>query len=1197
MLRRILIFSGWFLLGSGYLAGQSNPVVPGISDRSPALDPLPGFINPPPGYGDVPFYWWQGDTLTKERLEWQLNALQNKGITSLQINYSHLDEGGLLWGLSNPSKPALFTPEWWDLVRWFAVEAGKRGMSISLSDYTLGIGQGFSMDEAIAENPELNGSVLKSLLQTLTGKGRLKLPSNLLHLSAIRLHADSSLEVNTRRDLLDQVQQGVLTYDFGDEQWQVCGVYFETLAPSYDPMHPQSGAAYTHHFFGKFERELPRENHNALNFFFSDELNFRVDGNLWNAYFADAFQKRKGYDVVPFLDALYRDIGAITPKIKLDYNDVLVGLSEAHFFQPVYEWHQARGLIYGCDHGGRGKDVVEFGDYFRTQRWNQGPGSDQPRLSKELIKAKVAASIAHLYERPRVWLEGFYGSGWGTSSAGLTDAIFANYAMGYNLLSLHGLYYSTQGGWWEWAPPCNHFHMPYWEQIDPLMTCVQRLSYLLSQGDHQCDVAVIYPTEPMVAGMDGAASVHTAFETGSALYKNGIDFDFLDYESLARADVKNGELHVAGERFRVLVIPSMKAIRQASLEKIEAFKRAGGMVVHLGAIPEATERNGRFDPETAKWVAGLFAPTAHFLHCANPDEVPQAISEKYIPNFRILSNIVGQPYFMHRVIGNRPVFALYNIPKGTRCFFRAKGRPELWNPWTGEVSSLSSVSTPVAEGTEIILPLSETEMQLIVFRPENETASSTSVPADKVLRQQPLGQVWEFELNPSLDNRWGDFQLPATNGFMGAQVRKLYFKETPSGSSRKVVIDSTWEKLTCSYGAQFLKLGPLPALPSETELSVLAPKNPGDGVSISGETHRWEEYGFSWQLGVEGDYGHQGYHGLKGAMYDAFIRLGRLVEDKHSLKRAPEAEGNFYLLYSAIIAPEEGTYDLLLGNVKPHQIWVNGQKISVDAASVFLKKGANPILIAYDQACETYLVARKTQVPAPEKAQVAMRWFGDLGVLPFDYRGANPSAGLMAFQSAPGLQSLRFSAYGKVRVWVDAKPQKLLPGATKPDGLTEYSVRLARVNPSSVQVLLQLAFAPGYRGMGALPSFIEQQCGKGTLPLGDWSELDGLNAYSGGAIYRSAIDLPPGEADRRLQLDLGDLVSSAEVRVNGKSAGIRVAPPWTYDITSLAQEGNNRIEILLFNTLANNYTTIPTRYRGSIKSGLIGPVTLKVLEK
>ena len=72
-------------------------------------------------------------------------------------------------------------------------------------------------------------------------------------------------------------------------------------------------------------------------------------------------------------------------------------------------------MIYGCDHGGRGRDVVEFGDYFRTQRWIHGPGCDQPGSARDVIKNKVASSIAHLYQRPRAWLEGYYGSGWGTT--------------------------------------------------------------------------------------------------------------------------------------------------------------------------------------------------------------------------------------------------------------------------------------------------------------------------------------------------------------------------------------------------------------------------------------------------------------------------------------------------------------------------------------------------------------------------------------------------------------------------------------------------------------------------------------------------------------------------------------------------------------------------------------------------------------
>jgi hypothetical protein len=38
---------------------------------------------------------------------------------------------------------------------------------------------------------------------------------------------------------------------------------------------------------------------------------------------------------------------------------------------------------------------------------------------------------------------------------------------------------------------------------------------------------------------------------------------------------------------------------------------------------------------------------------------------------------------------------------------------------------------------------------------------------------------------------------------------------------------------------------------------------------------------------------------------------------------------------------------------------------------------------------------------------------------------------------------------------------------------------------------------------------------------------------------------------------------------------------WMLDIFSLAKPGENRIEILVCNTLANHYSTVPTRFRGS----------------
>ena len=127
-----------------------------------------------------------------------------------------------------------------------------------------------------------------------------------------------------------------------------------------------------------------------LNFFFSDELEFRIRGNLWNDLFAEEFQRRKGYDIRPVLYQLFRQADQGFIKTRLDYYDVIVQLEEENYFQKVYRWHEERGMVYGCDHGGRGKDVTEFGDYFRTQKYNQGPGCDQPMLESDIIKNKVA---------------------------------------------------------------------------------------------------------------------------------------------------------------------------------------------------------------------------------------------------------------------------------------------------------------------------------------------------------------------------------------------------------------------------------------------------------------------------------------------------------------------------------------------------------------------------------------------------------------------------------------------------------------------------------------------------------------------------------------------------------------------------------------------------------------------------------------
>ena len=133
----------------------------------------------------------------------------------------------------------------------------------------------------------------------------------------------------------------------------------------------------------------------------------------------------------------------------------------------------------------------------------------------------------------------------------------------------------------------------------------------------------------------------------------------------------------------------------------------------------------------------------------------------------------------------------------------------------------------------------------------------------------------------------------------------------------------------------------------------------------------------------------------------------------------------------------------------------------------------------------------------------------------------------------------------------------------------------------------------GDYGGSALPDPVLIDCSAGLSQTGDWSEGSVLENYSGGAWYRKKVMLTEEQAGSEVIIDLGKVVATAEVHINDSLAGILVTSPWKIDISKWIRKGENKIEILVYNTLANHYLTIPTKYRGnSIKSGLLGPVKL-----
>ncbi len=1181
----------------------------GFPCRDADFDVLPGFRRPPAGYGQVAFHWWLGAPLTRGQLRWQLDQLAAAGgISGIQINYAQdypTADCTTAWGNTMHSDPPLFSDAWWELLGWFADEAARHGMTVSLSDYCLGPGQGWIFDELVQAHPEMAGRVLCHAVHDCpAGPHCLELPAHWLSVMAFEPQGEAAIP-GSLRDLRDMIDRDILRSN-APAPFRLIVISAPPVQASLDPLHPDAGRLYAEAFFGLFERRLPGQAGRVLNFFFSDELSFGVHGNLWTPRFPAEFIQRKGYDLLPELPALFMGIGPRTAKVRLDYRDVMVALAEEGYHRPVFDWHQQRGMIYGCDHGGRGTNVVEFGDYVRAMRWNQGPGCDQPWLLADLIKNKIASSIAHLYERPRVWLEGFHSSGWGTTTTGLVDATFANFAHGHNLLSLHGLYYTLRGGYWEWAPPCNHFRMPYWPHLQGYLACVERLSYLLSQGRHCCDVAILYPVAPMEAGLEGQAAVQAAFDAGRALYAQGVDFDFMDFESLARAEIEAGRLVVTGERYRVLVLPAMRAIRWSTLTQAVAFQQAGGLVVLLGALPMASDRAGSDDPEVDALVAQLTIRVADAARLATL--VASAFTRDIewltpLPPFAPPSkNLIPEGIapdgtafnFLHRRIGARDVYLIHGVPAGTECRLRATGAVEWWDPWTGGRHPLP-VLEQTAETTRLRLPLAEHDAQIIVFQPGSPVLADR--PADNLPPSIiPLDGAWDFTLLPTRDNQYGDFHWPPTPDLVGAEARRFRYHqedEAPEACHSPCFDDADWPQVTCGFGQRFWRLGPLSAAADvDDALIPLTVVDPAVPVPVDGVPQRWQPYAFSWRWGAEGDPGPQGWHGLKARIGDDFIALGARGKRPWYVGHGdyePEPAGNRYYLWTSVRCEATTEVRVQAGGLLPTAAWLGGRPLTDWQRPFVLPKGYTPLLLRYDGVGRGHFLLAHAEAHFPPASQgtLAMRWHDQRTILPFDvYPGVTQPYGWYRFMAPPGLHELVIPTRAQLNAWVAGVAQTPI---AHPDG---WLVTLPEPPAEPALVALRLALGDGCHGGAAIPAPVRIRCREGKLPVGDWSKIDALASYSGGAWYRRSVTLSAAESAGRITLDLGAVASSAEVWLNNQRVGVRLAPPWQFDLTPHVHPGANQLAVLVYNTLANQYLDIPTSYRGDLSSGLLGPVRL-----
>ena len=1163
---------------------------------------ISALISPDRTYGEVPFYWWTGDKLDKARLTDQLEALAAKGVAGVQVNYAHRVGGGeenLPYGGAGRTfdgDPMPFSEEWWELFGHAARECERLGMGVGVGDYTLAwIGNGFFTDQ-IAATPGMNA-------REMSCEKRRLLPGDEDRLSNDVIVAVVYPEANCHLpDLIYTEDDGLIR-----ALTEPCEAYVVTghaVPRSIDPMHPDCGQMLVSLYFKEFERRLPDLKPGTLNYFFQDELLFGCDvKRTWRSNLRDGVQAQYGYDIIGFLPHLFYDLSDFTPKLRMDIADVRMQLMEEGYFKPIYDFHASRGMIYGCDQSGRGKQPDEFCDYFRAVRWFTAPGNDTPGRAADMIKVKVNSSISHLYQRPRTWLEGYHSSGWGTTLESITAPTSDNFLFGANLLNLHGLYYSTNGGFFEWAPPDFHFRMPYWDDMSQWLLKYRRLSALLTTGVHRCDAAIYYPVSSCDYGENAEQCVGATFAVAEFLMEHGMDFDFIDHQSLQRSECGGGSFNVSGEQYRALLFCGVDCVRYCALQKASELLEHGGTVVFFGVVPDASDRSGKNDATLDNLIQKMLShPNCCLI--SDPDSLISFLNGHITRAFLPDPAVSGKVYATRRVAGNDSLYFVRYAQKNSVCRFEATGTPYLIDAYTGETALLSD--TISKDGfTFIKMPNDPNEDTVILFTEDDvgydreiRTAGFTQT---ETVRETALDGEWDFSLLPTLNNAYGDFYLPA-GGTIGAQAR--FFDCVAADSYSEKPHKYSFSSLPFCQTVAFRKVN-TPGLTAFVSAYLAASPKAAtkERFFLAGREYRFsvqkdlsERWGYVCRDDYETRLYEQGHHGLKGRVYgdNLYFREDCVFVTDVTTEQACDA----YLHWNGY---------------SPEKLYLNGTDISDRPRKLPLKKGRNRVVIGfvYDKdrtpdyrnrgnVKRAELRFTKTAVPRETGYALSVSAFANDDYYRFRNVSIQGDVFRYRFLTVPGFAGFTANVFGEIlSASCNGDPMTVTSEGAGNFGGNRFRVMASAPEERVSEVTFILKARAGYEFYAALPEpFDLIAADNGKLSCGDTSSVGALICYSGKLRYMKKVDLTKIDIEERFILKIGDAGSTVKAEINGKTAAVFTYKPFAADITQYVVNGTNEITLTVSNTLCNHYATIPSGYSNypqDAKSGLIGPVSIQVI--
>lgn len=703
-------------------AGVLHGTEPWHRMQSPtALQIAAMWNSPPPEYGPEPYYGLNGP-VTVEQVERDLDTMKRLGFQAVTVQA----------GYGMPFQ--YLSPEYFAFFRKFVEEAKRRDMRVWIVD-DAGYPSGFAGGRFSSSAPNLRMQALEVTQQIHVEGGAV------VH-QALGPDVVSAAAVDAEGHAVPIPLHGSeLDWTAPPGHWTVLIVQHEfrtsptrsdtnphrvkdTSQSLEDYLNPQATAQYLAWTHEQYKHYLGEEFGKTIMGFRGDEPDYSISGLPWTPAFFARFRELKGYDVQPYT-ALFaqtpsrRNPGVpihLTPeqlRIKGDYYDVFSQMFAAGFFKPQGDWCAANNLEYQVhlNHEEMEMELTHSeGSFFRDMRYVQVPGIDAiwHQIWTDTIAdyPRLASSVSHVYGKPRAFTESF------AAYRPVPDVAMARYALneqfvrGVNLVEMMYFPATSSGP----KPPPSYMGEPGFAD---LTAYVRRMSYLMSMGRPDAQVALYLPASSMWLGDDAADTQFVSTER--LLSEHQIDFDIVSDDALAHdLTAGHGSFETrSGNRYRTVILPAPKLLSEAAFDRLRTFAQGGGKVVFLGGTPQWIAARAIRDarpvtPADFRWATvvnaelsptptpGQFPPAAPPEAQAPAPEILRAIEAAALATVR---TSVPEPALrvMKRRWRDADVYLLFNEgaqPLDTAVALPGKrGKAQLWDAQTGSVSAMPAQAT------------------------------------------------------------------------------------------------------------------------------------------------------------------------------------------------------------------------------------------------------------------------------------------------------------------------------------------------------------------------------------------------------------------------------------------------------------------------------------------------------------------------